>query len=100
MGLKASLEEQQMDNPCVSGKEELTASVPGGWWWSGSNASISRETAPPPYLLRMDCSWYQTLAMFSVVKGVEGDALINNNGCMGLFLFKFEEAISFLARQS
>ena len=29
MGLKAFLEEQQMDYPCVSGEEELTASVPG-----------------------------------------------------------------------
>lgn len=29
VGFKVSLEEQQMDNPCVRGEEELTASVPG-----------------------------------------------------------------------
>ena len=29
MGLKASLEERQMDYLCMSGEGELTASVPG-----------------------------------------------------------------------
>lgn len=29
MRFKASWEEQQMDNPCVSGKEELTTSMSG-----------------------------------------------------------------------
>lgn len=29
MGLKAALEDQQMDKPCVSGEEELTISMPG-----------------------------------------------------------------------
>lgn len=32
------------------------------------------------------------------VQGVEGDVLISNNGCMELFLFKFEGVISFLTR--
>lgn len=29
VGLKASLEDQQMGNPCVSGGEELTTAMPG-----------------------------------------------------------------------
>lgn len=29
VGFQASFEEQQMDNPCVSGEDELTTSVQG-----------------------------------------------------------------------
>lgn len=58
----------------------------------------SLKKLPPHIFSGFDCSWYQTLAMFSVVKGVESDVLINNNGCKGLFLFKFEGAVSFLTR--
>lgn len=56
----------------------------------------SVKKLPPHIFSEFNCLWYQTLAMFSAVTGVEGDVLINNNGCMGWFLFKFEEAVSFL----
>lgn len=67
-----------------------------GLWWVRRNASISKETASP-YLLWI-CMFIVPDTCVFCVQGVEGDVLISNNGCMELFLFKFEGVISFLTR--
>lgn len=77
MGFKASSEEQQMDNPCVSGEEELTDHIRAMLGCGGYGA----VPASPEKCLLISCpdltvSWYQTFAMFSVVKGAKGDLLI------------------------